>query len=314
MHVLALETALVEAGQYSEALDEFNAALARGVASSKNAPNERWIYNGAGAAYMGLERYDEAMQAFANEPLDASNTADVQGPKIMQGKLDVAIAAMAEQWARARNPIEAHQANQFLCALYFATDRHDAARVHVREMADLSAYPPMARRLAGTASWARRLGDDATLSKVRAAVGEIARRWPNALTQGVELHASAMQAWRRGALDEAESLLLKSSGSAFSIWTLFDLAEFFTRRAKWDLAEAYWEKFEARRGTVVVKVWCPAIFVLGWVYRAAAAQGRNDRAKAFHYSGKVLAHWSRSNPRLPVVLDAQNINIVSKPL
>jgi serine/threonine protein kinase/Flp pilus assembly protein TadD len=307
MHILGLEDALVEAGQFSQALDEFQAALSRGVSN-------RWIYNGAGAAYMGLERYDEGSRAFSNEPPDASNAADLQGPNIMTGHLEIAIAAMEEQRARARNPIEAHQANQYLCALYFVTDRPEDARRHVREMADLPGYPPFSRRLSGTASWARRLGDDETLAKAHQTAAEIAQRWPNDLTQAVEMHANALQAWRRSALDEAESLLLRSSGSAFNIWTLFDLAEFFTRRAKWELAEEYWARFEARRGTVLVKVWCPAIFVLGWLYRAVAAQGRNDRAKAFQYSRKVLDHWSQANPRLQVVLDARNINAVSKPL
>jgi len=160
MPVLALEDALVEAGQFPLALDEFNAAMSRGVSN-------HWIYNGAGAALMGLERYDEAFRAFENEPLDASNAADRIGPKIMQGQLEIAIAAMEEQRARARNPIERHQANQFLCALKFVTDRKDAARKHVREMVDLPAYPSSARRLAGTASWARRLGEDDSLANVR---------------------------------------------------------------------------------------------------------------------------------------------------
>jgi len=57
MPVLALEDALVEAGQFPLALDEFNAAMSRGVSN-------HWIYNGAGAALMGLERYDEAFRAF----------------------------------------------------------------------------------------------------------------------------------------------------------------------------------------------------------------------------------------------------------
>jgi len=106
----------------------------------------------------------------------------------------------------------------------------------------LPAYPSSARRLAGTASWARRLGEDDSLANVRDVTTAIARRWPNALTEAVDTHVNALQSWRRNSLEEAEKLLLNSSGSAFSIWSVFDLAELFTTRGKWELAEAYWEK------------------------------------------------------------------------
>ena len=308
MPVLGLEDALVEAGQFSAALDEFQAAQARGV-------THKWIYNGAGAAYLCLERYAEAAAAFANEPLDASNTADVQGPNIMQGKLDVAIAAMQEQQGRARNPIEAHQANQYLCGLYFATGRLDLARRHVREMANLSAEPRMARRLSGTVSWARRLSDDETFDKARSTLKTIADRFPeNTLLAVLDRHADGLDAWRHNALDVAESGLLASLGKAFNIWTLFDVAELLTRRGKWAPAEAHWKEFESRRGTVVVKVWCPVVIVLGWLYRAVAAQGANDRATAHRYASKVLDHWSSANPKVQIVQDARTIAAVTKPL
>jgi serine/threonine protein kinase len=305
--VLALGDALVEAGQYSQALDEFQAARSRGV-------NHKWLYNGAGSACMCLERYDEASQNFAAEPPDPSNAADLQLPHIMQGRLDIAIAAMQEQHARAAGPVDAHQANQFLCALYYATGRPHLARIHVAEMTELPLFPKSARRFSATASWSRRLGDDETLAKTRQSVAEIARRWPNALTQSVEMHANALDAWRRNALDEAETMLLRGMGAAYNIWPLFDLAEFYTHRAKWELAEEYWDKFEARRGTVVIKLWCPAILVLGWLHHAATAQARNDRPKAFQYATKVLDHWSRANPQLQVVQEAHRIAAVNKTL
>jgi hypothetical protein len=257
---------------------------------------------------MGLERYEEAMRAYESEPQDAARIADIQSAGIMRGRFEVAIATMEEQRASAGTPVVRHQANEFLCGLQYVSDRPEKAREHVREMADLPAYPPMARLLAGTISWSRRLGEDGTLAKARQTAEEIAGRWPNGLTQAVANQARASEAWRRNALEDAERLLLQSAGTGFSIWTLFDLAEFFTVHGKWDLAETYWEQFEQRRGTVLVKVWCPVILVLGWLHRAVAARSRNDRAKASEYARKVTDLWAESNPLLRIVQVAKTIN------
>jgi hypothetical protein len=76
LYLLPLEDSLVEAAQFQQALDEYKAGLSRGVRNP-------WIHNGA-AAYLGLERYDEARRAYESEPADASNSADVQSAGIMQ--------------------------------------------------------------------------------------------------------------------------------------------------------------------------------------------------------------------------------------
>ena len=209
---------------------------------------------------------------------------------------------------------KSHQANQYLCGIYYATGRPEVARRHAAELADLPAFPPMAARFAGAASWARRLGDTATLAAARHATAAIAARWPNARTQAVDAHAAALERWSAGDTVAAEGLLLHSRGSAFGIWTLFDLAELYTRTGKWDLAEAYWKEFEDHRGTVIVKVWCPVMLVLGWLYRATAAQARGDRATAYRYSGKVLDHWGKNNPDLRVVRDAGGIHAITNPI
>lgn len=303
---LTLVNSLVEAGWFQQALDEYQAALSRGLANP-------WMHNGAGAAYLGLERYPESAAAFGQEPSDLERTVDLQMPAILQGHLDPAIAAMREQLASASSPVVSHRAHEFLCALYFATDKLDLAREHVRAMADLPPYPPMARKLAGSISWARRLGDNESLAIASELAGQMARQWPgNGMIDAIHRHAQAAQFWRRNRFADAEEMLLQSAGAAFSVWTLFDLAEFYTQRARWDLAEMYWDRFEARRGTLIVKSWCPVIWILVWLYRAAAAQSRNNRAMAFRYSQKVLDHWAQSNPRLPIVLNAGNINRASR--
>ncbi len=291
IQVELLENALVEAHQFPEALREFQAGQAKGIAN-------KWIWSGAGSAYMGLERYDDAARAYANEPLDSGNSIDVQSAKIMQGHLEVATAALGAHRAGARTPIEAHQANEFLCGLYFVTGRRDSALRRVSELADVPVFPPMIRRFAAAASWSRRLGDEKTLARVCASVEEIAKRWPNTRHEAALLHVKALAA------DDPESLLLRSHGSAFSIYTLFDLAEFFTQRQKWDLAENYWQEFEAHAGTVIVKGWFPGLLVLGWLHRATAAEARKDNATALKYSQKVLDHWSN----IQVVQSAQSIN------
>jgi tetratricopeptide (TPR) repeat protein len=306
MPALRLEAALAEAGQTSKALDAFHAALSRKITN-------RWIYNPVGSAYIAAERYNDAMEAFTNQPADESNTADVQTVKILQGYLDVAVAAMEAHRAGTRNSQDAFQANEFLCGLYFATDRAPLARARLRDMAGLPAYPAMAERLASTASWARRLDDPETLEKVLSSAAHIVERWPNPRTQAVETHLNALKSWWLNSLESAENALLQSYGTAYSVWTLFDLAEFFTLRAKWDLAEDYWQKFDAHKGTVLVKGWFPGLLVMGWLQRAVAAHGRNDRDLALRASQKVLDHWANFNPSLTIVRTAQHINLLSKP-
>jgi hypothetical protein len=130
--------------------------------------------------------------------------------------------------------------------------------------------------------------------------------------RAAETHAKGLQAWRSNAPDEAENLMLQSSGMALTIRILFDLADFYTSHAKWELAEEQWQKFEAHRGNVIVHGWFPGILVLGWLYRAIAAEGRSDREVAFRSSRKVLDHWERFNPQLEVVRIAERINFQSK--
>jgi len=296
---------LSEAGRFEEALQEFQNAVGRGV-------QNRWIYISGGTAYMGLERYREALAAFEMEPEDRGKNLDMQGARVLQGNLEGALAALQEQRAGARNAVEAHQADEFLCGLYFLTDRLPQARRHVGEMADLPAYPPMSRLLDATAFWAFRLGDDATLSKTHACLAQVAARWPNAFTRAVELHARALEAWRRQSSNEAESLFLESSGLAFSVWTAFDIAEFYAAHSKPDLAEDYWHKVDDHRGNIL-EHWFPGSLIMLWLGRALTAQARNDRAAAYRYSRKVLDHWSESNPGLRVVLMARGIHAANKP-
>jgi serine/threonine protein kinase/Flp pilus assembly protein TadD len=305
--ILLLMGAFVEAGQYEQALSEFQVAQSKGV-------SHPWTFDGAGMAYMGLQRYDEAAQSFEKEPRDAENSSDAQAPRIMQGRFEVAVAAMEEQRARAANSTDAFKANEFLCGLYFVTDRQDNARTHLRQMAELPPYPPIARWLSCSVSWARRLNDARALSVARAAASEIARRWGNAYTQALEMRANALELWREGALADAQTLLIKSSGLAFDIWALFDLAEFFTRNGKWELAAEYWQRFESHQGVIIANGWFPGILVMGWLFRAVAAQALNQREVAFAYSRKVLDHWLGSGSRLQLVQSARNIHILTKPI
>ncbi|HEV2444457.1 MAG TPA: hypothetical protein VGS58_00985, partial [Candidatus Sulfopaludibacter sp.] len=307
MQVLRLDYALIEGGRFPEAVQEFQVAQGRGMANA-------WLYNPLGYSYMGLERYEEALEAFGKEPVDGDSACDIPAARLMQGHFEPAIAAFEELRAKAKNPIDAHHANEFLCGLYFVTDRPERARRQVRELADLPAYPPMACYLACSASLARRLNDDETLAEVHDLTSQIAGRWQNDYTQAIEMHARALQLWRRNQLDEAEQLLQQSDGKSVNIWTLFDLAELYTRRGKYELAEEYWKKFEARRGTVLVQRWFSGLIVMGWLYHASAAQALQHRETAFQYAKKVLDHWLPNNAGLRIVQAAQNIHAVSKPI
>jgi hypothetical protein len=130
----------------------------------------------------------------------------------------------------------------------------------------------------------------------------------------VVAHAEGLKLWLDKLPDQAEVRLLKSAGPAFGVWPVFDLAELYSSKAKWNLAEEYWKKFEALRGTVIVRGWFPGSIVLARLNRAIVAQMRNDRPSAFSWSQKVLDHWAAENPGLRIVQSAQRINAVSKPL
>jgi tetratricopeptide (TPR) repeat protein len=307
MMVLALMDGQVAAGQFTQALDEIRTSSSGGLQNP-------WLYSDAGAACMGLERYEDAIQCFGKIPMDTEKSRRIINVKILQGYLDVAAAAMEELRASARNPLEAHPSNEFLCGLYYVTGRPGLAIKKLAEMADLPALPTSARLLACTSSWARRLGDEKTLGRARDLSSEIASRWPNTHMRAFEKHSKALALWQGNSFDEAEQNLLESTGAAYHALTLFDLAEFFTQRAKWQEASSYWEKFEARRGEVIMSGWFPGILVLGWLYRAATAQALGDRATAFEYSRKVLQHWSRFNPGASVVTTAERIRAVSRPI
>jgi hypothetical protein len=155
--------------------------------------------------------------------------------------------------------------------------------------------------------WAARLADRRALASGRNRLAEIAARWPNRFTHGLEQHARGLEAWLDGGLNQAEPLLLEASGSAFSIWTLFDLADLYAALSKPAVAEDYFQRFEQHRGTLI-SFWFTGTMVLAWLRRAMAAQARQDRKVAALYSKKVLDHWSGTNPRLPMVQAAADIH------
>jgi len=290
---------MCEAGQFSEAVAEYEGALKSGIRS-------RWLHGGGGFAYLGAGRYDDALAAYEKEPGGSFRTADLQRVRVLKGELESSIATSRELVAAADNPADKHHAQEILCALYFLTDRPEMARPYVRAMADLPVYPQLARHLDCTASWAGRLGDRPALTMARERLSEIAARWPSNYTNGVEKHARGLEAWLDGSLGDAESLLAASSGAAFSVWALLDLASLYIALSKPAVAEDYFERFDQHRGTLLA-FWCTGTMVLGWGKRAAAAQARNDRAMARMYSKKVLDHWGASNPGLKIVQSAAGI-------
>jgi serine/threonine protein kinase/Flp pilus assembly protein TadD len=278
-------------------LKEFETALG---AESKSP----WINENGALAYLGLERYDDALAAVEREPSGNHRLIDTQRVRILQGDLEGAIAGVRE--LHEPNELERNRAAEFLCGLYFVTGRPGLARQHLASMLDLPAYPLHARRFECAAFWALRLADDDVLNKAHETLRQIANRWPNGLTKGVELHAASLLAWKRNSLDEAGDLLLKASASASTIWMPYDLAELHAAKGKPEVAEDYWRQIEKHRA-MILSYWFTGALVLGWLSRAAAAQARRDRTTAKTYSQKVLDHWARRNPGLPSVQSAQAI-------
>jgi serine/threonine protein kinase/Tfp pilus assembly protein PilF len=309
---------LCEAGQFAEGLAEFQAALSdprladsqKGPADARGNLYNNWIYEPGGLAYLGLQRYQEAMTAFHNVPGERERVIEEQGVNIMEGRFDESIGALEEYRAGAKVTNDIFQANEFLCGLGTITSRFDLARNSLELMVKLPPFPPMAKKLDCVLFWAFRLADDKALSSAHSSLSEIAARWPNTFTRAASLHAKALLAWRRKSLDEAERLLLESCGAAFSIWALFDLADFYTH-SKPTFAERYWSRLEEHRGTLLER-WFPGSLILAWLGRADAANSSGDRNTAFKYSQKVLDHWSAANPGLHAVRVARSINTATK--
>ena len=306
MQVLRLEETLVEAGRFAEALEVFRAALVRRV-------ENKWIYNGAASALMALEQYPAALRHLAEQPAWDGGVIDEQFVKILTGNLVLATAALEEHRASGVDALSAFSSNEFLCGVYYALDQFAMARKCLSAIADIPVYPTMAGEFARAASWCRRLDDRPTLTRIRTAVSALAKQWPNARTEAIETHVQALDLWAANSPEEAARLLTAAVGKAWSLPALFDLAELCTSTAQWDLAAEYWAKFDTHRGTVIVKSWCPVMLVLGWLYRARAAQARNDFALAGSCAKKVLDHWQRLNPQLAIVSQAGRIFQATKP-
>jgi serine/threonine protein kinase/Flp pilus assembly protein TadD len=300
----SLMDSLCQAGRFQEALGEFQTAKSRG---GKNA----WLENGAGLAYLGLERYREARDAYEQEPDDPTKGLDVLRPSILDGDLERAIAGAREVRAGARGPIDAHMANEFLCGLYGITDRPALALNPLREMAGLPAYPPMARRLDCAAFWAYRLGADDVLAEVHARLAQIRSGWDNDFTRTVERHAASLESRRAGHIERAETELLDASDLGLSVWRLFDAAEFYAATGRPDRAEDYWRQLEERRGTIL-ELWFPGVLPMAWLGRAASALARKDATMAHKYAQKVVDHWARENSQLKIVQAALKIAAASR--
>jgi serine/threonine protein kinase/Flp pilus assembly protein TadD len=297
---------LCEAGQFDQALSEFQTAIAKGGKSP-------WLRGEDGLPYLGMERYREAREAYEREPAGRYRTLDLQRPSVLEGAFERAITAVREYRAGARNPAEAHKANEFLCGLYLLSDQPNLAAGAVRKMADLPAYPSFAHRLDCAAFWAFRLGEDDTLGEVHERLAKIRTGWENGFTRTVERHAAALQSWRAGDMQQAESEILDASDVALSPWRLFDAAEFYSARGQHDRAEDYWQQLDEQRGTVLA-LWFPGVLPMAWLGRARTALARHDTAAARKYSQKILDHWAASDPGLKVVRAAFEVRNATKSL
>ena len=297
-----LAEALCENGDFAEALRTYETARAGGNGNP-------FIETGHGLALLGLERYQEAELCFHQSPPAANPMILIQGARILSGEVESAIVALRQQAAHEAvegNAANQHQAAEFLCGSYYLLDNRKLAAESLDAMLGLPVYPPYARQWQCTASWAARLRRDDALDTARARTAEIAARWPNALTQAVAKHAEALVAARRNSFDSAETLLLESMGSAFTVWTLFDLAAFYLAFSRLDLARDNWQQLEARRG-IILRRWFTGTVILIRLHQAVTAQRRGDNQAARQWAKKVLEPWGIRNPRTAVAEAARAI-------
>ncbi len=294
-----LALALSEAGRFDEGL-----AVAEEVCARSRDPE---VQRGRGLALLGLGRYQDAYAACEALPDDARPMQ--AAAKILPGELDSAIVALRQELAAlgdAGIPALRHRAHEFLCGTYVLIDRPDLAIQHLRSLVPMPECPQIAAKLQATAFWAARIGDDAVLAAAGAQLQRIAERWENKYTRAVAVYARALQEWRRREMERTESDLVESLGSAFTIWALFDLADFFTATARPELAEEYWVKFEGRHGTVLRR-WFPGVILYGWLNRGLAARMRGDGQVAQACASKVLQHWARRHPGIHLVQKAAEL-------
>jgi tetratricopeptide (TPR) repeat protein len=290
---------LCEAGRFDEALQEYERARSGG---NRNA----WLESGHALTLLGLERYEEAVKLSELIPPPGHPGMRVQGAKVLAGDVDSAIAGLEQEAARNRvenNEADEHQALEFQCGAYYLSDRPREALRCLEGMAALPSYPAFARKWQCTAFWAARLGDREVLKTAAGRLNEIARQWPNGLTQATAKHAEALTHLRERAFDRGEQLLLDSMGSAFTVWTLFDLADFYTSVSRLDLAEEYWRKFDARRG-IVLRLWFTGTVFMAWLHWGMAAQSRGNHAVARQCARRILAAWGQKNPETHIVQTA----------
>jgi serine/threonine protein kinase len=286
-----LAEAKCEVNKFEDALRIYENARSQG---NRNP----WIETGHGLALLGLERYEEAEVCFRQVPPAGNPVMLIQGARILAGEVEGAIAELRQLAVRTHvenNSANEHQANEFLCGAYYLLDNPKLSTSHLEEMLSLPVYPPFARQWQCTASWAGRLLHDEALNTAASRSSEIAGRWPNGLTRAVAKHAEALVAFRRRSFDRAEQLFLESLGSAFTVWTTFDLATFYLALSRLELAAEYWQKLEDRRG-VILRRWFTGTVLLTWLNQAVTARHRGDYEAARRWAKKVLEPWGIRNP------------------
>jgi tetratricopeptide (TPR) repeat protein len=296
---------LSQAGQADNALRLYDEARAKPASTA-------YLDQGGGIACLCLGRYAEAERLFGRIPEDTEFL--LPGAMVMRGNFDSAVVLLKQEISRQQvQQVQAqeHLARQLLCGTEYLADRVNVAREDVRRLVPLPDCPAFGAHLQFAASWAARLGEWAVLDAAADQLRRIAIRWPNGYTQAVSAHANALHAWGAGALAKAEELLLTSLGAAFTLWTLFDLSEFYTATSRWDLAEEYWLKFESHHARVFMTTFMGAAF-LGWLSRGSAAKARGDWQTANACATRILEPLAGHNPKLRIVRLAQRLTLNQK--
>jgi serine/threonine protein kinase len=291
---------LCEVGRFAEALQIFEAR-------QDMAAKRPYILRGKGLALMGLGRYAEAAEAF--EQIPGGYSKWIQAARILNGELESAIVSLEEESARAnsRGSVDdRHLTNEFLCGLCVIVDRRDKAVRHLENMVDMPTFPLLSRALDSAAFWASRLGHRAVLEEANRRLSVIAAKWPNTHTIAMREHAEALLLHAQHGSPAAEDLLVKSASCHTALLTKFDLGELYASTGRHEAAETYWSQFEARRGSVLARMF-PGLLPLAWLNRALSARARFRNAEARQHSQKVLDLWAQKNPGLPIVRAARDV-------
>jgi tetratricopeptide (TPR) repeat protein len=291
---------LCEAGQFPEALTEFQRARESGATLPM-------LERGAGLAHLCLGEYSQAKAAF--ERMAGQPGRLIHGAGYLEGATEVALAAWRSDRIAARtqgSAAEEHEFAEHLAAGHYLLGQNSEAARELSGRPELPLCPVHARQVQAVVFWASRLGLAEIVEQGRLHLEAIQRRWPNGHTTGLLRFAEAVQARAKGELAAAERALTETLGSTFSVYAMAEAASLAAARGQLEVASERWRQLDNCRGHVL-KLYFPGLVLFGWFGQMQTAVLRGDAALARACANRILGCWGRALPRAPFVVASRGV-------